>query len=71
MLRKIQGTNKVLAFYVNNAKTIQPVKYTKQQYKMYPAVFLSLGKVIFPKNFSDLIHKLLLFQQEIFKAQNL
>ena len=38
---------------------------------MYPAVFLSLGKVIFPQNVSDLIHKLLLFQQEIFKAQNL
>ena len=32
--------------------------------------FLSLGK-LFPQDFSDLIHKLILYQQEILKVKNI
>ena len=39
---------------------------------MYPTQFFIIWQShFFPNIFSDLIHKLLLFQQEIFKVQNI
>ena len=47
MLRKIKGTNKVFVFYVNNGETMQPIKYLKQQHKIYPTQFFIIRQIHF------------------------
>ena len=47
MLRKIKGINKVFVFYVNNGETMQPIKYLKQQHKIYPTQFFIIRQIHF------------------------